>query len=216
MSDIEKILYKHPEGDFKITRTAIINYLIQKYNYSSYLEIGVKGGKNFNAINIKNKESVDPSVYVKNFKPTYVMTSDDFFNQIKTEKKYDIIFIDGLHLKEQVAKDVENSLKHLNENGTIVMHDCSPPTEKHQMIPRVDKKTGWTGDTWKHYVKMRTTRDDLKMLVVNTDYGVGIVQKGSQYIYETEEDVYNYKYLDIYRKSLLNLIEPEQLKDYLC
>ena len=37
------------------------------------------------------------------------ITSDDFFKQNK--KKYDCIFIDGLHTYKQVKNDILNSIK---------------------------------------------------------------------------------------------------------
>jgi predicted O-methyltransferase YrrM len=112
----------------QIKRTDVINYLISKYGYKKYLEIGVrKASDNFNKIKCETRVGVDP-------KPrgvcTHKMTSDDFFLQNK--KMFDIVFIDGLHIEEQVEKDIKNSLAILAANGTIVVHDCNPPTEWHQ------------------------------------------------------------------------------------
>ena len=71
----------------------------------------------------------------------FVGTSDEYFESIKdTEVKYDIIFIDGLHHNEQVLKDVENSLKHLSEGGSIVCHDCLPSEESRDI--RIDENGG--------------------------------------------------------------------------
>jgi hypothetical protein len=42
------------------------------------------------------------------------MTSDEFFEINKST--YDIIFIDGLHIDEQVERDIINGLKILNLN----------------------------------------------------------------------------------------------------
>ena len=38
------------------SRTSIINHLINKYNLNSYLEIGVRDGRNYDKIIIKNKK----------------------------------------------------------------------------------------------------------------------------------------------------------------
>lgn len=48
-------------------------------------------------------------------------TSDDFFKHNK--KKYDVIFIDGSHDKEQVIKDSLNAYDCLSEEGIIIWHD---------------------------------------------------------------------------------------------
>ena len=56
------------------------------------------------------------------------MTSDDFFakNQILlSENKLDLTFIDGLHTYKQSLQDTLNTLKHLDEKGIIVLHDCN-------------------------------------------------------------------------------------------
>ena len=98
-------------------RKDIINHLIKKYDYKSYLEIGVRDpDATLNHIQVDIKDGVDPAGNCN-----YPIPSDDFFEQISINKKYDIIFIDGLHLEYQVTKDIQNSLKHLNEGGTIVM-----------------------------------------------------------------------------------------------
>jgi len=189
----------------KIFRHDIINYLIERYNYKSYLEIGVRNPEhNFDRIKVTDKDGVDPAPR----KPCkYIMTSDDFFKN--NEKTYDIIFIDGLHLDYQVVKDVNNSLNFLNENGTIVMHDCNPIDKRHQ----VEKYTGgtWNGTVWKAYTEFRMTRPDLFMVVINTDHGVGIVRKGGQRLFPKPEKL-GYKFLSENRKKLLNLITYEEFK----
>ena len=43
------------------------------------------------------------------------MTSDDFF--LSNKDKFDVIFIDGLHIYEQVRKDVVNSINAINDGG---------------------------------------------------------------------------------------------------
>jgi predicted O-methyltransferase YrrM len=67
---------------------------------------------------------VDPNQGV-----TLRMTSDEFF--AANQFTFDIVFIDGLH--DQVAKDIENSLRVLNPGGIIVMHDCNPTTKISQL-----------------------------------------------------------------------------------
>jgi hypothetical protein len=134
-----------------MTRTEIINGLIKKNNYTSYLEIGVntpaQPGYNWVGVNIPLKHGVDPNVDT-----TYKMTSDEFFEKHITQK-YDIVFVDGLHLHEQVYRDIINSLNNLNENGVIVVHDCNPVTEITQRRERASDS--WHGDVWKAIVQLR-------------------------------------------------------------
>ena len=185
-------------------RTEIINHLIVKNNYKRYLEIGVRNpDENLNKITVEHKDGVDPAGNCN-----YPIPSDDFFNQLDVDIRYDIIFIDGLHLDYQVEQDITNSLKHLNEGGTIVMHDCSPIKEEHQVEEYVVGKT-WNGTTWKAYVKVRMIDENLSMYVVDADHGVGIITKGKQTLYP-KSDVLDFKLLDENRKEILNLITPEK------
>lgn len=152
-------------------RYDIIRHLIEKRGYKSYLEIGVLGNETFNSLpTLEIKHSVDP-----NGQAVYNMTSDEFFAN-HCSRSYDIVFIDGLHLSEQVTKDIENSLTHLNKGGIIVVHDCLPSWEYEQLREGVSGKP-WTGDVWKAFAAIRFARHDLRMCVVDTDYGCGLIER---------------------------------------
>lgn len=90
-------------------RYDLLNFLIAKNRYSSYLEIGIDKGHNFAQINAERKIGVDPASV--GF-AEYLMTSDAFF--ARNQEKFDLIFVDGLHLHEQVLRDVKNGLECLN------------------------------------------------------------------------------------------------------
>ena len=49
------------------------------------------------------------------------MTSNEFF--LITQKKYDLIFIDGDHSSTQVTFDINNSWKILNKGGYLNLDD---------------------------------------------------------------------------------------------
>lgn len=183
----------------------IINQLIQEHDYSSYLEIGVSQGVCFRQIKCEKKESVDPALgQYKHANPTHKMTSDAFFNSCDDETKWDIIFIDGLHEANQVYRDIQNSLNHLNDNGVIVCHDMNPMTEEAQNVPRTTKV--WNGDCWKAFVQLRTERNDLEMFVYDTDQGVGIIKKTKKIIEPLILDCeLTYENLKSHRDSWLNL-----------
>lgn len=188
-------------------RWDIINALIKKNGYKSYLEIGVFEGMCRDKVEIEQKTTVDPDRKANN--PTHRMTSDAFFAQNK--EKFDIIFIDGLHHSEQVYKDIINSLNVLNEGGTIVCHDMLPTQEIIQRVPRMQGI--WTGDCWKAWMYLRGTRKDLDMKVVNTDWGVGIIQRGKQEIVpKLNIPIQSMKWeFFVENKALMNIIEPEDL-----
>jgi len=51
----------------------------------------------------------------------FKMTSDNFFNQ--NTKKFDFVYVDGDHSKDQVLKDLKNSWSFLNSNGFLLVDD---------------------------------------------------------------------------------------------
>jgi hypothetical protein len=191
-------------------RTDIINHLIEKYGYQTYLEIGVEHGVNFNKVIAPHKWGVDPHS-IPGSGVTHRITSNEFFKQ--NTATFDIIFIDGLHYATQAYDDALNSLKVLNEGGSIVMHDCSPYNEDMQRQPFPGPNTEWTGDVWKAWCWLRT-RAGLKMAVMDVDYGVGIIQRGNNASIILP-DVLTYEYLEKHRQELLNLLPPEELDNFL-
>lgn len=208
-----------------MNRTDIINFYAKHIDARSYLEIGVRiADHNFNHISIPHKIGVDPGSEGI-FEATHCMTSDEFFE--KNTNTFDIIFIDGLHESKQVSKDIENSLKILNENGVIICHDMNPKIKEHQLYNtdplrkkyvEEQKALGnaqyqlWTGDCWKSFVYLRSTRNDLKMFVIDTDFGVGIIRKGNQETITIPVDL-TYEYLEKNRNKLLNL---KTIQEFLC
>ena len=189
----------------KTMRTDILNYLIKKYDYKSYLEIGAARGKNFAKIEIENKDDVEP----KSNNVRYKMGSNEFFTNNK--KIYDLIFIDGLHLEEQTLKDIKNALACLSENGIIVVHDCNPTKEEFQ-VEKQERTSIWTGTVWKAIARLRMTRKNLEMYVVDTDYGCGIIRRGQQKVFPFQKKL-NWEFLEKNRKKLLNLINVEKFKE---
>ena len=161
-------------------RWDIINMLIDKNGYETYLEIGLQSGMCRDNINLpdENKTTIDPDERSNN--PTHYMCSDDFF--LQNNKTFDVIFIDGLHYGKQVLKDIKNSLSVLNKNGVVLCHDMLPITEEIQRVPRPMPEYVWTGDCWKAWAKLRGTEKDIKMYIIEADWGVGVIQKGNQKI----------------------------------
>ena len=191
-----------------MTRTELINGLIKKYNFKTYLEIGVntqsQPGYNWVGVDIPVKHGVDPNVDT-----TYKLTSDEFFDNYISQK-YDIIFIDGLHLFEQVYRDITNSLNHLVDGGIIVVHDCNPITEITQRRERASDS--WHGDVWKSIVKLRIEDPNIDICTVDTDEGCGIIRKGSQTLLKIVEgtNIDDYSFLENNRKEALNLISVDE------
>ncbi len=191
-------------------RFDIINKIISKRNYTSYLEIGCFKNETFNKINIKKKIGVDP-VSGGNLR----MTSDHFFKENK--EKFDLIFIDGLHVYEQVIKDIFNSINVLKENGIILVHDCLPRKLWYQTPTRMSDT--WNGDVWKAIVECRTL-EYIDTYTCLADEGIGVikVQKNNNLLKLKLSNFKNLKYKEYYlnRESLMNIISVEKLIDKIC
>ncbi len=149
------------------SRTDIIQKIINLKNFKSYLEIGCDNDENFSKIQINKKVGVDP---LKG--GTLRETSDEFFNKNKDD--FDIIFLDGLHTYEQTIKDIDNSLRYLNDNGVILVHDCLPKKIWNQIVPRMYGH--WNGDVWKAIVHSRTY-DHVDTYTCTVDHGLGVIFK---------------------------------------
>lgn len=190
-------------------RTDIIQKFITKRNYKSYLEIGTYRNVNFDKITIDNKVSIDPDPEAK---ATYQMTSDEFF--AVNQDKFDIVFIDGLHEHNQVYKDIQNSLKFLNPNGVIILHDCMPKNEKMQLWDNKSHQfEEWTGDTWKAYYKA-LNEINYKVYVLDTDYGCGVIdtihpKPKLAHIVDMEELTYQ-DYLNLKEENKYNIVNPNK------
>ncbi len=181
--------------DFKfdnVYRWDLINYLNNKYKFTSYLEIGCDNNELFSKINIKNKIGIDP-VSGGNLR----ITSDDFFKQNKI--KFDIIFIDGLHVYEQVKRDIINSTQSLNQDGFILVHDCLPRSLSSQAVPRY--RFTWNGDVWKAIVDLR--RDgNLEIFTCLADEGISIIQnKKNSNILKIHKKITDLKFRDFYNNN---------------
>lgn len=211
----------------KTSRTEIINYLLSQVNgETSYLEIGVRNpDENYNHIIANKKYSVDPGVEYKENPVDYKMTSDDFFELLGNYKilspeiRFDLIFIDGLHLAEQVNRDIINSMKYIKDDGFIVLHDCNPPTEWHareNYYPHTPAGEYWNGTTWKAFLKWRFN-SSINSCCIDSDWGVGILSKKRLIGKSIKETNQFFEFGDLINNvnEYLNLINFNDLKELL-
>ncbi len=219
-----------------MNRTGIINYLAQKIEAETYLEIGVGHGGNFRPVNCALKVGVEPKTEaqrghkigdLRDNETVHLMTSDKFFDEDDLgawggPSTFDLVFIDGLHDAKQVERDILNALNVLNEGGFIVCHDMNPIKEEYQIVPRTSNV--WNGDCWKAWAKVRVSNPDLEMFVVDTDYGCGVINRETKVFWKyfnvdetTTSTILEYKisynYFNKHRKRLLNLISVEEFNE---
>lgn len=197
--------------------TQLLNYLVEKYNLKSYLEIGVQNpANNFYKIKAEIKFGVDPEIQPK--VDLANCTSDEFFEKIMPlmiekhgrEQFIDICFIDGLHHADQVKRDFENSLRCLNDGGFIVLHDTLPEDEEGSLVPRQTKQ--WWGDVYKFAFKLNEY-DGIKFKTVNMDCGCTVVWKDKSETAVRKLGDIDWNYYQTY-KHLLHIIQPEEIEKY--
>ena len=184
-------------------RISFILLAIQKFKNCQYLEIGCASNICFNSIPLTNKIGVDPE-NGGNIKDT----SDNFFK--KNKKSFDVIFIDGIHQYEQCRKDIINSLKVLNENGFILLHDMIPRSWVEENIPRLQKV--WSGDVWKVGLELIKT-EGLDFFIIIADHGVGVIKKREKKItyYDDYKNIKNLKFKDFLNlNEKIKYVEPKQ------
>ncbi len=160
----KKLSIEFPNNIF---RWDLIQYIIDKYTFENYLEIGCDKDQSFSKIRIKNKVGVDPISG-----GTIRCTSNEFF--LKNKSNFDIIFIDGLHHYNQVLTDINKSIDILNDNGFVLVHDCLPKSLAQQAVPRY--RGYWNGDVWKSIVQLRT-QNNLDIITCQIDFGIAIIRK---------------------------------------
>jgi len=205
-------MYKNNQGLEIYERHEIINQIIKARKYKTYLEIGTDKGDTFSKVNIQNKVCCDPVDNVKkeyNFKINYLMTSDEMFDQFDRNKKFDLIFLDGMHEERYLDRDIINALRHLNKGGLILCHDTIPTNvlyaRKYQLGNLI--QGGWTGNVYKSILKLQ--QQNIKFYtLINVIHGMTIIEyhdnpyelvvpnylSTEDYYYIFAQDTYNEEY----------------------
>lgn len=120
----------------------------KKQKFESYLELGVGRGGSFllNTLfqpNLKSSIAVDNSSYWQGDQSKSIkeklnwlgdkgisaffwdMSTDEYFEPIKENTKWDCIFIDADHSYEGVRRDYENAMRHIKKGGYLIFHDIA-------------------------------------------------------------------------------------------
>jgi predicted O-methyltransferase YrrM len=136
-----------------------------------YLEIGVRRGKSL-ALSDAKTIAIDPDPARGDFAGNvdlYRCTSDDFFffHADKLEGvKFDLAFIDGMHLVENVLRDFIQTERRMSKSGAIVIDDVLP---NHPAQATRQRETRvWTGDVWRFAAILEEERPDLTLTWLDT------------------------------------------------
>jgi hypothetical protein len=180
----------------------LINMLIKKYGYSSYVEIGSRKRKTLKGVRVKEKCGVDPA-----WPSDYKMTSDKFFKQ--NQRMFDIILVEGCREGKQPYKDILNSLKILTPNGTIIVRGANQPKEwfynKKLKIPRYKERV------WQAVSQIHVDHEDLILITAEDECGLTVIKRGRGKRYKYDGKL-SKEYFLKHRKELINLVTWKQLK----
>ena len=148
-------------------RRAVVNLLLAGNPDGDYLEIGCADNALFDAVMARRKVGVDP-----HRGGTHRMTSDAYF--ATHAERFDVVFVDGLHLYDQVRRDLDGALSALKPGGWIAFHDMLPRDWLEEHVPQI-RTRGWTGDGWKVAFELLASTDvDFRLLAI--DHGVLVVK----------------------------------------
>ncbi|MGI8973380.1 MAG: class I SAM-dependent methyltransferase [Gaiella sp.] len=181
-----------------LSRIAAVQATIDAVGGGRYLELGVKDGDCFHAVDVETRVAVDPRLAFR--VPVrarlrralgattgtlyYATTSDAFFRRFAPKlAPFSVVFVAGLHTYDQSYRDVEHALEVLEPGGVVVVHDCNPastaaaaPTLR-EAVATEGYAGDWNGDVYKTIVRLRA-RDDLRVAVLDCDQGLGLVSRG--------------------------------------
>ena len=143
-----------------------INRIAKHVAARSYLEVGVARGLTFNQLAFERKVAVDPAFrfdvadYKKDGVEFCQETSDRFFSRQDFLRKFDLIFLDGLHTFQQTFRDFCCSQAFAHSWTVWLIDDVIPSdvysawpveTEAYQFRKRGQKgdNRAWHGDVFK-------------------------------------------------------------------
>jgi predicted O-methyltransferase YrrM len=134
----------------------ILNFILNKKEIDSMLEIGSAAGANakvfYEILKLNELFIIDDNQHGKhlfrkenlkdkNYKE-YIGNSQtiEAVNWLSSfQKKFDIIYVDGDHSYEGVKKDVENYLQFLKDDGFIIFHDTAACEGVIRLISELEK-----------------------------------------------------------------------------
>ena len=149
-----------------------------------------------------------PEVGIQLFSIPLLLNKD--FENMKLEYDYlssteKLLEFQSLYFDDElVKKDIQNSLKVLNPNGIILLHDCLPNNYYEQATPRC--QWIWNGDVWKAIAELRINRSDLKIWTIDDDFGCGIIQRGESDTYVPKGDWNLWEYYNEHKYVMLNVV----------
>jgi len=221
-----------------LSKTDLINWLGAEYGYSSYLEVATMfTGHRFSSISREIYTNIERIMYLTpaDFNDEMIVSCQSpaeesclcFKELIDREKKFDVVLVDPFHTYESSRRDLELALLVLDENGTLVVHDCNP-VDKALTSPEFNNSL-WMGETYLAFLDMLGEKNFLNYCVVDIDFGCAVVrwnnaeavEENNTYITRTScrklsgdsaVPYYEWEYFREHHARLLNLKSATEFK----
>lgn len=213
----------------KLRRPAVLRRLIRLYENPRYLEIGVRHGVTFDRVPAARKVAVDPlldfdvpaALRANPHHEYHEVTSDEYFATIvDPDDRFDVIYLDGLHVYEQTLRDLMNALNHLQPQGVIVIDDTRPPTYLASIPGREDffrvreylgtTAQAWMGDVYRLVWFLETFCPHLSYGTILDNHGQTVVwrQRRTDYPQRSLAEVAGLTFEDMVREEEVLRLEP--------
>jgi hypothetical protein len=213
-------------------KTDIIHFLSDRHGYRSYLEVctPVSGGlyrkidrsrlNRCHRLMYRCPPTYDDGMDV-NFRSPDMRTAELFETMGALGLRYDLVLVDPFHTYDASYRDLVEALSVITERGSVVVHDCYPPSE--ELVARDWSRAAWCGVTFMAFIDFLKNHPELGYATVDTDYGCGVFRKGGvrpkvpdavadgwQAAHEDEKAAY--RFMRDNARSLLNLVSVDAFK----
>lgn len=209
------------------------------FGYSTYLEVATAySGFQFSNIDPRIYSSIERIMY--RLPPNYddgmiincgTESTDSclcFKSLIDNGRHYDVVFVDSFHSYEASRRDLELALLVLNRKGTLVVHDCNPPSEIYTQPQSMNGE--WVGETYLALLDFVREKKCISYCVVDMDWGCGVIRWKNEIIADkykasvvsgmctklndstTREPYYDWSYFQEHHARLLKLKSVTQFK----
>jgi hypothetical protein len=167
------------------TKAGLINRIAHCRGYRSYLEIcSLTAGNRYGEIDQSILTHCSRLMYWKPDGHTDGMRIDfassgldttECIREIRARQlHFEIILVDPWHAYDTSIRDLRDALSLLEPRGTIVVHDCLPPSE--ELASPVYRVGEWCGLTYKAYLDFVIARPEVEYRTVDIDYGCGVIR----------------------------------------
>ena len=167
-------------------KTDIIHFLSDLYGYQSYLELCTPTtGALYHKIDRSKFTTCHRLMYRcspgfddqmdVNFCSSHMGTKDLFETIHAFELRYDIALVDSFHLYDASYRDLADAFSVMTDRGTVVVHDCLPPSE--DLVSAEFVPGSWCGVSFLAFIDFVQNTPGLVYTTVDTDYGCGVIRK---------------------------------------